>query len=649
MANTVKLKRGLETNRAGQTPVAGEPLWVTDTQYLYIGDGSTAGGLPVQIAWSNIDSTPTTLSGYGITDGLLNTTDTLTGTLTVTTAVNVDTINESSTDVGVTIEGSLLKDSRIETGDGTVGQPAYTFKGIGDDTGMYYDTGQLTFSSGNLKAMFFESAGGFCHILSSGLKVDDIEERTAAAGVTIDSMIIKDGGFESIGAHKFGATTSTYWKTSAFGTASILNSYTTGDVAAAMQFSGSDVILSASAGDVAVEYSDYTSTERAMTVSRRGATATGPILDLRKNRGTAFTNVVVNANDALGEVRFSGYDGTDYDTAANIEAIANVAGAVVTADLTYTADSHTFVGYVEAFDLNPNNNIGIQGKNFGGNANGCIALETGNNSTMGFWFGDSTHTSGQGAMACTSDGKFTVAHSMRLGYGESDSTIPGATYELDVSGDADVSGAISANSLSTTLGISAGVAGTIATGETSGSVALTINDGQGNANVTFNHIDGVADFAGNCGRIVCNTDSTTNAAITFEVKDNAATGAVTTVEYFKIEDTGCTVTGTLTETSSIRYKENIRPIDNAYETILNLSGVTYDRKDGTRQGEIGLIAEHVLPHAPQLVTYNQDGEVEGLDYSRLGAYFVEGFKTVDKQLARIDDLEARLARLEALL
>ena len=44
MPNTVQLLRGLETNRSGQTPAAGEPLYTTDDRKIFIGDGSTAGG-----------------------------------------------------------------------------------------------------------------------------------------------------------------------------------------------------------------------------------------------------------------------------------------------------------------------------------------------------------------------------------------------------------------------------------------------------------------------------------------------------------------------------------------------------------------------------------------------------------------------------
>lgn len=43
----IKIKRGLDTNRSQVTAATGEPLWTTDTHELYVGDGKTAGGIPV--------------------------------------------------------------------------------------------------------------------------------------------------------------------------------------------------------------------------------------------------------------------------------------------------------------------------------------------------------------------------------------------------------------------------------------------------------------------------------------------------------------------------------------------------------------------------------------------------------------------------
>jgi len=44
---TLKFRRGASTDRTSITPANGEPIWVTDGQLLYVGDGSTPGGVPV--------------------------------------------------------------------------------------------------------------------------------------------------------------------------------------------------------------------------------------------------------------------------------------------------------------------------------------------------------------------------------------------------------------------------------------------------------------------------------------------------------------------------------------------------------------------------------------------------------------------------
>lgn len=49
----IKLKRGLEVNRNSLTPSEGELLLTTDENKLYVGDGSTVGG--VEIISSDVD------------------------------------------------------------------------------------------------------------------------------------------------------------------------------------------------------------------------------------------------------------------------------------------------------------------------------------------------------------------------------------------------------------------------------------------------------------------------------------------------------------------------------------------------------------------------------------------------------------------
>ncbi|GGU77255.1 hypothetical protein GCM10010211_48970 [Streptomyces albospinus] len=96
-------------------------------------------------------------------------------------------------------------------------------------------------------------------------------------------------------------------------------------------------------------------------------------------------------------------------------------------------------------------------------------------------------------------------------------------------------------------------------------------------------------------------------------------------------------------TSSIRFKENVRDQEVAPDDVLALRPVVYDRKpeDGQpgRKGEVGLIAEEVEKTLPWLVNY-LDGEVDGLRYDLLGVALLS---VVQDQDARIKALEARLA------
>jgi hypothetical protein len=76
-----------------------------------------------------------------------------------------------------------------------------------------------------------------------------------------------------------------------------------------------------------------------------------------------------------------------------------------------------------------------QGYTFGGlNNDYAMSFQMNNDADRGFWWGHDSHTDAQGAMALTTDGRLSVAQFLRLGYGETDTAIPG-THSLDVSGD----------------------------------------------------------------------------------------------------------------------------------------------------------------------------------------------------------------------
>lgn len=98
--------------------------------------------------------------------------------------------------------------------------------------------------------------------------------------------------------------------------------------------------------------------------------------------------------------------------------------------------------------------IGMQNNfNYGGLSNNyAMTFQMSNTTARGFWWGDSAHAQGQGAMALTTDGRLTVARAMRLGFGEGDNVTPGSLGVLEINGNSNFSGNISASGFIRTTG-----------------------------------------------------------------------------------------------------------------------------------------------------------------------------------------------------
>ena len=75
----------------------------------------------------------------------------------------------------------------------------------------------------------------------------------------------------------------------------------------------------------------------------------------------------------------------------------------------------------------------MSGYTFGGLSNEyAMSFQMNDNNGRGFWWGDTGHTNAQGAMSLTTQGVLAVAGSLKLGFGESDTTA--AAYTLQANG-----------------------------------------------------------------------------------------------------------------------------------------------------------------------------------------------------------------------
>ena len=82
----LRLRRGTDAQRALITPLDGELVYTTDTKKLYVGDGTTAGGIAVDTAGTFLGA-DLDLNNYNLTGtGNVN----VTGNITATGNMTVD-------------------------------------------------------------------------------------------------------------------------------------------------------------------------------------------------------------------------------------------------------------------------------------------------------------------------------------------------------------------------------------------------------------------------------------------------------------------------------------------------------------------------------------------------------------------------------
>ncbi|HXM62441.1 MAG TPA: tail fiber domain-containing protein [Terriglobales bacterium] len=122
--------------------------------------------------------------------------------------------------------------------------------------------------------------------------------------------------------------------------------------------------------------------------------------------------------------------------------------------------------------------------------------------------------------------------------------------------------------------------------------------------------------------------------------------------------------------SSLRYKHEIADMSNESDILMKLRPVAFYYKpelDDTQTRQYGLVAEEVAKVAPELVVFNEDGTPETVRYHFVNAMLLNEVQkqrqriedqqktneqqnnTIVRQQEQIQDLAARMAKLETLL
>jgi hypothetical protein len=122
--------------------------------------------------------------------------------------------------------------------------------------------------------------------------------------------------------------------------------------------------------------------------------------------------------------------------------------------------------------------------------------------------------------------------------------------------------------------------------------------------------------------------------------NNVGSGAGTNALKYNTSDGRVTY-----DTSSARYKDNIRDSDVGLAEVMQLRSAKFEYKDNGRT-DIGFIAEEVFPIIPTLVGTNEDNQPDSVSYDRMVSVLT---KALQEAVTRIEALEAANASLEARL
>lgn len=325
--------------------------------------------------------------------------------------------------------------------------------------------------------------------------------------------------------------------------------------------------------------------------------------------------------DGLGNATFAG---TISSGAITSSAKSTFSGGLDTNNSQYRVKISPWTGTTYGYGMK-------SGMTFGGLANNYALTFQMNSSTgRGFWWGQDAHSDAQGAMALTNDGKLTVSHSLRLGHGVSDTTTPGATHALDVSGSIASTGAVQGSRFADASNPTNYF---VHPASVSYVHEIRVDDyirhnGDTNTHMLFT-ADRIKLTAGNILMLDCVEGGTDYIDIINRVRVTAGGD---------LECEGNITAYTTTSISDINQKENIQQISDPIEKVKQISGYTFDWKNSGEHsgGVIAQEVEQIMPDVVKEVSIRDGDEMKAVDYQAIIGLLVETVKDLNK---RIEDLE----------
>lgn len=200
-----------------------------------------------------------------------------------------------------------------------------------------------------------------------------------------------------------------------------------------------------------------------------------------------------------------------------------------------------------------------------------------------------------------------------------------------------------------------------------------MNAGQattGNLNTFIGRGAGVANVTGSSNTVIGANANVINGTLTNATAIGAGTIAAAsdtiqlgrdTIDSVRIGRLGSggstavclnTVNGFATCSSSIRYKSNVTAFSSGLDLIKKLRPVSFNWKADNKI-DLGLVAEEVADAEPLLTIQNNDGQVEGVKYDRIGVVLVNAVQEqqaqIEVQRALIEQQRRELEMLKAII
>ena len=209
-------------------------------------------------------------------------------------------------------------------------------------------------------------------------------------------------------------------------------------------------------------------------------------------------------------------------------------------------------------------------------------------------------------------------------------------------------------------GVTANVASTgISVSGASGSVTIT------NTGVTSVTASAGISVSGTTGAVTIGNTGVTSAvagtgvgvsgatgAVTFSIGQAVATSSNVQFNSLGVGTAGSAVAGEIRATADVtafyssdeRLKEDIAPIENPIEKLMSINGVTFNWKEGFETlhshvgSDTGVVAQQIEAiQLPGVVTTRETGYM-AVNYEKLNALLIEGFKAHEKEINELKEL-----------